>query len=429
VVSPSRITCVFDLTGRKAGLWDVVVTNETSGESVTLEKAFTIENPSPEITAISPSFGENDDWVDITNLAGNNFLPNVTVNLTRGATIIPGENVTRVSSSQITCRFNITFAEPGFYNVTVTNEDGKSKTLTNGFEVRYPRPVVTAIDPSSCTNDQIAGIKNLSGSGFMPGANVSLRRSGHDDIPTINGAIVESSGKILCFFDLNGAHVGKWDVVVRNLDGQNGTLPSGFTIYYPDAPSVTGIVPATGQNTGNILANVTGSGFHENPAVLLAKGTQTVAGSVLSVSGTDIGVRFNLTGVPAGKYNLTVTNEDGQGATKVEAFTVTNPPPTVTEVDPSSALNTGDYVLLDITGTGFLSGATVTFTRGSTTFSESSTYVNSTHLRCTVSFSGKEAGEYNVTVTNTDGLSGTWEGVFTIQNPAPVVHAISPHEG
>jgi len=429
VVSPSRITCVFDLTGRKAGLWDVVVINETSGESDTLEKAFSIENPSPEITAISPAFGENDDWVDITNLAGSNFLPNVTVNLTRGATIIPGENVTRVSSSQITCRFNITFAEPGFYNVTVTNEDGKYKTLINGFEVRYPRPVVTAIYPSSGTNDMVVGITNLSGSGFMPGANVSLRRSGHDDIPTINGAIVESSGKILCFFDLNGAHVGKWDVVVRNLDGQNGTLPSGFTIYYPDAPSVTGIVPATGQNTGNILANVTGSGFHENPAVLLSKGTQAVAGSVLSVSGTDIGVRFNLTGVPAGKYNLTVTNEDGQGATKVEAFTVTNPPPTVTDVDPSSALNTGDYVLLDITGTGFLSGATVTFTRGSTTFSESSTYVNSTHLRCTVSFSGKEAGEYNVTVTNTDGLSGTWEGVFTIQNPAPVVHAISPPGG
>ncbi len=428
VVSPTRITCVLNLTGRKAGQWDVTVINTTSGETAVLPKGFSVENPAPEVTSITPTSGENDDWVEITNLAGNYFLPNVTVNLTRGATVIPGVDVARVSASKITCRFNITFAEPGLYNVTVTNDDGKSATLLNGFQVRNPKPKVIVINPSSGTNDKVIGITDLSGSGFMPGANVTLQRESYPDIPTINGAIVESPSKILCFFDLTGARVGKWDVVVTNPDGQNGTLSSGFTVYYPDSPSISGITPANGENTGIIAANVVGSGFYNNATVKLARGAQTISGTVLSTSKTEIGVQFNLTGVPAGKYNLTVANEDGQEDTKAEAFTVTNPHPTISGVDPPSGLNTG-YVTLDIFGTGFLPNAAITFTRGVTSFSEVSTYLNSTHLRCTVSLNGKEAGVYNVTVTNTDGLFVTKTDAFTILNPAPKVNAVDPVTG
>ncbi|MCQ8894126.1 MAG: PKD domain-containing protein [Methanolinea sp.] len=430
VVTPTRITCVFDLTGRKAGLWDVVVINTTSGESAVLPDRFQVENPDPQVTSITPTSGENDDWVEITDLAGSNFLPNVTVNLTRGSTVIPGVDVSRVSASKITCRFNTTFAEPGLYNVTVTNDDGKSATLTNGFLVRYPRPAVTAIFPASGTNNQVIGITNLSGSGFMPGANVSLRRSGHGDIPTINGAIVESSGKILCFFNLNGVHVGKWDVVVTNLDGQNGTLPEGFTVYYPETPSVLGISPSGGVNTGPIAVNVTGSGFHQNATVFLKKESETIPGTgVFVYSGSAIGAIFNLTGRSAGTYDVTVVNEDGQESTKAEAFTVTNPPPTVLDVAPPSGTNTQFYSLV-ITGTGFLPGPTVTFSKGTTSFDASSaTTINSTRIDCMVNLAGKEAGIYNVTVTNTDGLSGTKAAAFTIQNPAPVIHAIDPSTG
>jgi len=428
VVSPTRITCVLDLSGKRAGPWDVNVINTTSGERAVLEGGFTIENPDPQVTGINPASGENDDWVEITDLSGSNFLPNATVNLTMGATVIPGADVTRVSSSKITCRFNITFAEPGLYNVTVTNEDGKSATLWDGFRVRNPVPRVIAVHPASGTNNQVIGITNLSGSGFIPGANVTLQKAGLPSIPTINGAILESPTKILCFFDLNGVSVGKWDVVVENPDGQNGSLSSGFAVYYPDSPLVAGITPGTGENTGTVTANVTGSGFHPNVTVRLVNGVQNVTGTVLSTSATDIGVQFNLTGIPAGTYDLTVTNEDDQSSTKEGAFTVTNPHPTVSDVSPSSGLNTG-YVTLDITGTGFLPNATVTFSRGATTFSESSTFQNSTWIRCTASLIGKEAGTYNITVTNTDGLSGTKTDAFTIQNPAPGVQGIDPATG
>jgi PKD repeat protein len=432
VASPTRITCHFDLNGRTAGLWDVYVINRSSGESDSLAEGFHIENPYPVVSSITPDNGENIAPVTITNLAGSNFLANATVNLTKnGQTTITATDVDVVSSSQITCEFNITYAAPGDWNVIVTNYDGNSDDLPNGFSIRYPEPVVDSIDPSSGTNDIVIGITNLAGTGFMPGANVTLRKAGQLDIPTINGPIVEAN-KILCFFDLNGAHVGAWDVVVTNLDLQEGVLSEGFTINYPDSPSVAGINPATGVNNGAISANVTGSGFHENATVRLSYGAQNITGTGGVVSpGSITGVTFDLTGMPAGVWDLTLVNEDGQSATLADAFTITNPPPTITSIDPTSGVNNGWIVpTMNITGTGFYATPTVTFTKGATTFNaDSVTWESSTRLSCAVNLAGKEAGVYTVTVTNPDSLSSAPFSQFTIINPAPVIYSITPSTG
>ncbi|MCU0633100.1 MAG: PKD domain-containing protein [Methanolinea sp.] len=430
VASPTKITCVFDLTDKMAGDWDVTVINTSSWDTVVLPGGFSVENPAPEVASITPDNGVNDAPVQITNLAGSNFLSGAIVNLTLGPQVITATDVNVTTPSKITCEFNITYADPGDWDVVVTNYDGKSDTLTQGFTIRYPVPIVSSVTPSTGINNQVIGITNLSGSGFMPGANVTLRKAGESDILTINGPIV-SSNKILCFFDLNSVHVGEWDVVVTNLDGQEGILPQGFSIYYPDAPVATGILPDTGMNTGSVLANVTGTGFHGNATVTLSRGVQDIPGTgVFVYSGSDIGVKFNLTGMPAGLWDLTVTNEDGQTSTKADAFTITNPPPTVLSVDPASGPNTGWFTISNITGTGFISGAQVTFTRGATSFDASSVSVaSSTLLSCNVDLSGREAGVYDITVTNTDGLFGTKAAAFTIVNPAPVINSITPSTG
>lgn len=431
VASPTWITCVFDLTGAKAGSWHVFVINNSSGENAFLNSGFTVFNPSPVFSSITPDNGVNIAPVTITNLAGSNFLANATVNLTKdGQPTITANNVNVVSPTQITCEFNITYAAPGDWNVIVTNYDGNSDGRSNAFTIRYPEPVVDSIDPSSGTNDKVIGITNLAGSGFMPGANVTLRKAGESDIPTINGPIVEAN-KILCFFDLNGAHVGAWDVIVTNLDAQEGNLTGGFTILYPDSPAVDGITPATGVNNGAILANVTGSGFHENAVVRLSNGVQNITGTggVVS-SGSITGISFDLTGMPAGVWDLTVTNEDGKFATKDDAFTITNPPPTISSIDPTSGVNNG-WQDLNITGTGFIKTPNVTFTKGAATFTveEGDVTWSSTNLTCSVNLAGKEAGDYNVTVTNPDGLSSAPFSKFTIEYPAPTIISFAPSTG
>ena len=53
-----------------------------------------------------------------------------------------------------------------------------------------------------------------------------------------------------------------------------------------------------------------------------------------------------------------VTNTDGQSGTLTNAYTYTNPAPTVTLISPTSG-TTGGGTAVTITGTGFLAGATV----------------------------------------------------------------------
>ena len=74
--------------------------------------------------------------VSITNLAGANFQNGATVRLTRsGYPDIPGTSVGFISATQLTCTFNLAGTAAGQWNVVVTNPDGKSRQLPNGFTV------------------------------------------------------------------------------------------------------------------------------------------------------------------------------------------------------------------------------------------------------------------------------------------------------
>ncbi len=432
VVDPSRLTCVLDINGAQWGPWNVSVVNTTSLEEATLTNGFTVTNPVPTLTAITPSGGVNDGSVIITDLAGTNFLDSPTVNLTLAGVNITATNVNKDSSSKITCEFDITGATPGTWNVLLTNVDGQTAVLPSAFTIRYPAPVVSSITPATGLNNQVVGITDLSGSDFMAGANVTLKKTGQPDIPTINGPIVQPD-KILCFFDLNGAAVGAWDVIVTNTDGQNGTLPAAFTISYPQAPDVTGITPATGANTGSVPVTVTGTGF-ENGAVLnLSKTGQSdvTASNVIVVNATTITCDFNLAGAVAGPWDLTVTNDDGQSDTSGNAFTVTYPAPTVTAVTPATGMNSGTVSITNLSGTGFMAGATVKFTKAGETDIPATTVnvVSSGMITCDVDLTSAVAGNWSIVVTNTDTQSGTLTDGFVVTNPAPAVTSITPMTG
>jgi subtilisin family serine protease len=122
--------------------------------------------PGPTVTSITPDAGINTGPVTITNLSGANFEPNSSVVLTKaGILSINATNVSVVSSSKITCIINITNAESGPWNVTVSNPDGQSGTLINGFYVNVPSSLsVTGITPNTGLNTASVSITNLSGS-------------------------------------------------------------------------------------------------------------------------------------------------------------------------------------------------------------------------------------------------------------------------
>jgi hypothetical protein len=68
-----------------------------------------------------------------------------------------------------------------------------------------------------------------------------LRMEGQEDIEATNVS-VESPTRISATFDIAGVQVGRWDVVVRNPDGQEGVLEEGFEASVCGAGGGTGLL-------------------------------------------------------------------------------------------------------------------------------------------------------------------------------------------
>ncbi|WP_146199763.1 PKD domain-containing protein [Methanospirillum stamsii] len=422
LISSSRVSCTLPITGAEPGQWNITLQNH-DGKTVTLTNGFTILNQ-PVVTGITPNSGENTGPVNITTLSGSNFSSGATVSLTKtGQTTINATNVSVISSSLITCTLPITGAEPGPWNVTVTNTDGQNGTLINGFTITAPPPEVTGIIPSSGENTGPVPITNLSGSNFLPNSIVVLTKTGLTPISATNVSVISSS-LITCTLPITGAEPGAWNITVTNTDGQNGTLINGFTITAPP-PEVTGIIPSSGENTGPVpITNLSGRYFTSGATVALTKPGQTTINAidVSVVYPSLITCTLPITGAEPGYWNITVTNQDGQNGTLTDGFFINTPSLlTVTGITPASGLNTGTVSITSLSGTLFENGAAVRLTRPgqSDIIATSVQVLSSSQITCQLPLSGKSAGQWNVMVTNPDGGSGTLTNGFTITAPNP----------
>jgi hypothetical protein len=125
----------------------------------------------------------------------------------------------------------------------------------------------------------------------------------------------------------------------------------------------------------------------------------------------------------AGTVSAQVIKPDGTSATRASAFTYVAPP-TVSSLSPTDGSTSGGRVVT-ITGTNFVSGATVSFDGIPAT---NVVFVSSTSLRATTP--AHAAGQVAVTVTNPNGTSGTRNNGFTYVTPvtaaaaAPSTHDI-----
>jgi PKD repeat protein len=436
-VSPTKLTCFLDLTGAEAGQWNVVVRNTTSGEEGVYANGFTVTNPAPALTDIAPYSGYVGDTVVITDLAGTNFLTTGIpgVNLTRtGYANITATDVVVVSTTRITCEFDLTGAVPGDYTVVLESQDGQSAEIVDGFSVSHPPPEVDSITPDTGTNDGVVGITNLQGSNFRSGANVTFSMPGEGNLTPINGPIITDT-KIMCFMDLTGAKVGAWDVTVTNDDDQSDTIEDAFTIFYPQAPTVASITPAVGYNNGTIdIDAITGSGFEPGATVVLKKGVTDIVATGVTVQNSGlINCTFDLTDAETGLWNVVVENDDGQSGMLADGFTIMDVPPQIDTITPDMGPNNDDeFGITDLAGSGFRWGATVALVRdGYTDIPGTGVVVlaGGEQITCTFNLLGATAGPWDVVVTNDDSQSDTLAGGFEVIYPAPTVDEIDPDTG
>ena len=379
-----------------AGAQAVQVTN-ASGASATLAGAFTYATASsPTLTAVTPTSGPTAGGTTIT-LTGTNFVAGATVRV--GGTA--ATNVAFVSATQLTARTPAGTA--GARDVQVTNPSGQSATRTGGFTytAAAQAPTLTAVSPTSGPTAGGTTI-TLTGTNFVSGATVRVGGTAATNVAFVSATSLTARTP--------AGTAGARDVQVTNPNGQSATRSGAFTYTAAaQAPTLTAVSPASGPTAGGTTITLTGTNFVSGATVRVGG---TAATNVAFVSATSLTARTPAG--TAGARDVQVTNPNGQSATRSGAFTYTGATGalTATSVSPLSGPASGGTVVT-VTGTGFVSGASVTFGR---LHASSVTFISSTQLRAVAP--SRTAGYYDLNVTNPNGAMATTPVGFTFVNGA-----------
>jgi hypothetical protein len=397
-----------------AGTANVTVVNP--GNLTSNTATFTITNPAPTITAISPATAVAGSGGFTLTITGTNFV-NGSVVRWNGSP----RTTTFVSSTRLEAAIPASdIVTAGTANVTVFNPapgGGESGAVT--FTINNPAPTISSISPATA----VAGSGNftltITGTNFVNGSVV--RWNGSDRTTTF----VSSTQLTAAIPASDIATAGTANVTVFNPAPGGGESDAvTFTINNP-APTISSISPATTvAGSGGFTLTITGTNFVTNSVVRWngsPRPTTFVSSTRLeaAIPASDIAT--------AGTANVTVFNPaPGGGESGAVTFTINNPAPTISSISPATAVAGSGNFTLTITGTNFVNGSVVRWNGSDRT----TTFVSSTQLTAAIPASDvATAGTANVTVFNPAPGGGTSNtAIFTIQasNPAPTISSISP---
>jgi len=98
----------------------------------------------PTVSGIEPNKGKAASTGFTANVTGTGFQADATVSLVLDKDTIPAKGVNVVHSTKITCIFDLPpTSKTGKWDVVVTNPDGQTGTLPEGFEIEPAEPAAT----------------------------------------------------------------------------------------------------------------------------------------------------------------------------------------------------------------------------------------------------------------------------------------------
>ena len=397
VNTATEIVCTTAAPMAGAGAVNVQITNPDT-QTDTSTSGYTYQAV-PVITSVSPLAGNPAGGTSIT-ITGTGFLSAGTTSIDLGGSAC--SSIVVNSATEITC--TTTAHTAGVVDVEMTNPDTQTATSSSGYTYQA-RPVVSSISPLA-GNPAGGTAITITGTGFLSAGTTSIDLGGS----ACSSIVVNSATEITCTTTAHTA--GVVDLIVTNTDGQSETRINSF--FYVDAPTVTSISPSVGSLSGGTSVTITGTGFFNGATVDVGVNCNSVV--VFSLTQITCTTATNI----AGAVDVIVTNIDGQSGTRTNSFFYVDAP-TVTSISPLAG-NPAGGTAITITGTGFLSGASVDLGVACT-----SVVVNSlTQITCRTG--ANAAGAVDVIVTNTDGQSGTRINSFFYVD-APTVTSISPSVG
>jgi len=417
-VSPLQLTASITAADiATAGTATVTVFNAGPGGGTSSGQTFTINNPVPTTTSISPTSATAGVGGLTLTVNGTNFNAGSVVRWNGS-----NRTTTFVNSTQVTASITAAdLANAGTATITVFNAAPGGGT-SNGqtFTINNPVPTAISISPSSATAGGAAFTLTVNGSSFNSSSVV--RWNGTSRTTTF----VSSSQLTASITAADIASAGTASVTVFNPAPGGGTS-SGltFTINNP-LPTTTTLSPAVATAGGAAFTlTVGGTNFNSSSVVRWNGSNRTttfVSATQLtaSITAADIAI--------GGTASVTVFNPaPGGGTSNSQIFLINNPMPTTTTITPSTRIAGSSTFTLTVNGTNFNASSVVRWNGSNRT----TTFVSATQLTASISAADiATAGTATVTVNNPAPGGGTSNSQsLSIENPVPTTTSISPNSG
>ncbi len=287
-------------------------------------------------------------------------------NIQAGAVVRVGENIavctvveTLETHEEIHCLAPPSNSDPSaspLATVVLTNPDGQTVTLADGFTYFPQAPTLFSVLPG--TGPTTGGMTaTVQGTGFFT-------KDGIEPSVTINGvnaAGVEWLSPTQIRFVVPACDTcsdgDRVDVEVGNPDDQVGTLIGGFEYRTPagPAPVAVSLSPAQGPTKGGLSVTLSGSNLTNETLVRVGG---ALGAGVTFVSATELTFVTPI-GVP-GFADVEVINSDGQTGRLRGGFEYLIPNPAITNLSIGRGPEIGGTSLF-ISGTDFQTGAQVMF--------------------------------------------------------------------
>ncbi|HVL81144.1 MAG TPA: IPT/TIG domain-containing protein [Actinomycetota bacterium] len=437
--SGDAVQATFNLTAQAPGAWNVRVTNP-GGASGACSGCFEIAANAPTVASTSPSSGGRGAKDYVVEITGTNFARGAQAMFLGGG--IEVTSTTWNSPTKVTAKIEIAAtAATSARDVRVTNTDGQQGQCSGCFTVNAspdPRRVSPARAFQGAQNVQVtvrgeAADPPLrpfeSDPRFREGAQVVFSGEGitvHSTSYDEGNPPLEQPSLVATISVAPGAVGGPRDLTVVNPDGGRGTCSGCFTI--DPVPTVTSVAPSSrGQGASNQSVTITGTGFTPGSTASFSGSGITVHSSNRETDEKLVAVISVAQGAATTARDVSVTTSQGGRGTCVGCFTV-NAAPVVTGVSPDNRTRGQSGQNVTVTGSGFVSGAAVSFSGAGITVN-STTFTNATTLVANISLAQDAApGNRDARVTNPDGGLGTCTNCFIV-NGGVTVTQLTPSAG
>ncbi|MEW5978225.1 MAG: IPT/TIG domain-containing protein [Acidobacteriota bacterium] len=384
------------------------------GTSGTL--TFTINNPLPSITGLSPVSTLRGSLALVLVINGAYFV-NGSVAQWNGTDLV----TTFVNSSQLRATVpsaNLTTAGVAFVRV-VNLPTGGGTSNEEPFFITNPLPTVTSLAPATVVATGDAFTLTVNGTNFVPTSKV--RWNGQERTTTF----VTSTRLTAAISAEDISQPGNVTVTVYNPEPGGGESKSVTLPRNSPIPILTSVNPtSTGIGTPGLTITVTGSKFVSTSKVYWNGSARVTT----FVSSTELkGALTSADLAKGGVFSVTVVNSAPGGGTSASVnFSVAFGQPVITSISPDSAAANTKTLTLTVNGSGFVSGSRIRWDD----LELATRYVSATQLTAALSSTQLDrAGTVNVTVSNPDpggGISNSQAFTVLVSNPLPTLTSLSP---